>query len=260
MVSGGQKAAAVSKDPFAVPIEVLPGKWLTAMNKVTGNRVDMSTTFRVWGELTTYKGRNYILPTFVATLSLFGGQGQGPTEQVGASGASALGAGQQKNGQGGGVGETEGTGDGARHELPEKLRAMLLAVPRSEPLVWARDLDVRPVRQGAQDQHSGDPIVVAGDNNVGWKDGHMIVGRVGGLIYDAEERCWLFAFGADAESLAEPPVVLHPCRLLEFMEGTLERSLRQEYCVSGQITRYQSRNYMLLRKAQAVYDSGNLGD
>ena len=52
---------------FNRPIEVLPGKVLTAMTKVTGNKVDLSLTFRVWGELTTYRKRNFILPAMAYT-------------------------------------------------------------------------------------------------------------------------------------------------------------------------------------------------
>ena len=58
--------------PFATPIEILPGRWLTAMTAIVGNQVDYDVDFRVWGEITTYHDRNYILLTWVGAVSLFG--------------------------------------------------------------------------------------------------------------------------------------------------------------------------------------------
>ena len=87
----------------------------------------------------------------------------------------------------------------------------------------------------------------------------MIIDRVGRIHFDPEGLRWMFTFEADGASLAEPPVTLHPCRLLEIMENAVDHSSETlRFRISGQISQYQGRNYMLLRKVLMVYDLGNL--
>ncbi|OPZ96097.1 MAG: hypothetical protein BWY71_02026 [Planctomycetes bacterium ADurb.Bin412] len=44
------------------------------------------------------------------------------------------------------------------------------------------------------------------------------------------------------------------------MENVVERSGRSSlFRVTGQVTKYQGKNYLLLRKMLLVYDMGNLG-
>lgn len=58
---------------------------------------------------------------------------------------------------------------------------------------------------------------------------------------------WLYVFDADAQGDAEPPMVLLPCLRLMEMERLV--SAKQEtvtFQVSGQVTAYQGRNYLLV--------------
>ena len=48
---------------------------------------------------------------------------------------------------------------------------------------------------------------------------------------------------------ADPPVLLLPCRELEWMENASNNGKRAvKFVVSGELTEYHGRNYMLLRK------------
>ncbi|MBN1845119.1 MAG: hypothetical protein JW810_05510 [Sedimentisphaerales bacterium] len=239
------------------PMEVLPGKWLTAMLKVVANQVDMTVDFRVWGEVTTYQNLNYILPTFVATLSLFGKEA--PTDAADAQRISPLEAalvrpGPQNNEQD----NPADLPDDRQSELPEQLRIMLEKIPRTRPL----ELPEATTTSGsAAPQTPTDAMVAVKGAKTpppARRDGQMVIDRVGRIHYDPEAGRWLFSFEADGASLAEPPMILHPCRLLEVMETAVQRAnLSIRFRVSGQISIYQGRNYMLLRKVLMVYDLEN---
>ncbi|MBN1437086.1 MAG: hypothetical protein JW936_08415 [Sedimentisphaerales bacterium] len=229
-------------DPYSVPMEVLPGRWLTNMINFCGNQEDVRVTFRVWGEVTTYQNRNYILPTMVAALSIFGEQGMTsrlPNQNAGAQ-----------------VNEEDADGDEAGGELAEQLRELLVSIPRTAPLAsrmeltedLAEDREVGLTRQ----ELSSEELLL---------DGEAIIDRVGHLVYDPDEHQWMFLFEADASSLAEAPIGVLPCQLLEMMERMMDntgtRTLR--FRVSGQVTQYNRQNFILLRKALVVYGTGNLG-
>jgi hypothetical protein len=247
--STAEQTPSLDWDPLAQPIEVLPGKWLMAMNKVIGGNTNSATEFRVWGEIIAYAKRNYILPTSVATYSLFGPRGadesvsptlRGPTSD--SSPATAKPA----------VTTEEQTETAA--ELPEHLRETLLAMPRTAPLSMPSDQSASRVSDASLAASAAED---AGSLNR--KDGDLIVDRVGRMIYDANEQGWLFSFDSDSQTASEPPVILHPCRLLEVMENTVHQSVHPlRFRISGQITRYQGRTYLLLRKMLIVHDLGNL--
>ena len=93
-----------------------------------------------------------------------------------------------------------------------------------------------------------------------WKDGYMVIDRVGRLNYNVEEGCWFFDFESDGASFTEPPVRLHPNRLMEEMEKHYKANIGGvKFRISGIISKYQGMNYMLLRKVLVVYELGNLG-
>ena len=217
--------ATPATDPLAVPLEVLPGKWLTNMIRFAEQQQDQTARFRVWGEITTYHNRNYIMPTFAAALSLFGDD----------SGDQASPA--------------EPSEDDKSLETDE-LRKAIMALPRTRPLQSTDSLSPAPPP----------PSTGTGSDEAIWKDGYMIINRVGRISYYPEAQQWLFSFEADAASLAEPPVELLPSQLLAMLEQLQAKSSRPlRFRISGQVTKYQSRNYVLLRKALVVYDLGNLG-
>ncbi len=233
-----QAPQTTAPDPLAVPIEVLPGKWLTAMNRVTENQIDLSIKFRIWGEITTFNRRNFILPTYVATVSLFG-QGDNETNPVPAP------AGQ----------------DSAPDKLPEKFRQALLRIKPVSPLELLGPSDSELREQDTEaDRQRRERLTLGSKPDEGWLEGEMVVDRVGRVLYDNVESCWLFTFDADNQSMAEPPVLLHPCQLLEVMASAeMRMSYAPRFRISGQITKYKGQNYMLLRKILFVVDQDNLG-
>ena len=239
-------------DPLSRPMEILPNKWLTTMLKFSGERHDWSVGFRVSGKVTAYQDRNYIMLSQVATEHLFGKQAKDSEKKPAVQG------GPQAAVQTGADEAIAQSGDGAAAP-PEKLRQALMNLPRIRPLAAADDQTGSTSKTASR---TGEKTTLRQASAVEgiWKDGHTIVDRVGRLAFDVDEDRWLFSFEADSESLAEPPVTLLPCQLLEKMEKETQRSGRLiKFRISGEITKYQGQNYMLLRKVLLVYDRGNLG-
>ncbi len=88
----------------------------------------------------------------------------------------------------------------------------------------------------------------------------MIVDRIGRIAYDPDDKYWLFVFESDGKSLLEPPIAILPSKLLEIVEQTLQKSSQPvKFRISGQVTRYQNKNYLLLRKVLIDLSKGNLG-
>ena len=75
--------------------------------------------------------------------------------------------------------------------------------------------------------------------------GTMVLWRHGWMVREPG-GAWLFVFGADATGLGDPPMILLPCRMLEDMERhALRSSPDKPLLLSGRVTRYRGRNYLL---------------
>ena len=274
-------------DPFTVPFEILPCQWLTKMTSVSGDQEDSSINFRIWGEVTTYHKRNYILPKNVYVLSLFG-KAVKKTKSKAVGGLSELDSLQYEGGLPSKPGKATEGKDGGENELDQSpkidaLRKLLISMPRAQPLMLREEASGKGnIKQGQQGlmplsnrkplQGNKQPGVTSqsskgrapgtggGRMRSDMKEGAMVVDRVGRLDYDSDEQMWLFAFESDASHLSEPPIGLLPCRLLEVMEReTYQSPQRVKYRVSGRVTKYQNRNYLLLRKVLFVFERGNIG-
>jgi len=243
-------------DPFSRPLEVLPGKWLTNMLKFLGNQPGMSATFRIWGEITTYQNRNYILPTFAAALSIFGQNADAAADPIPASAPPRAPAILPDN-QEEPMNETATSGFTGDDLVVEKnLRGILMSIPRAQPLVSAAETAANAEAEKSKNEQ----LITQGGASEGiWKDGYTVINREGRIYYDVEQQEWLFAFEANANSIAEPPVVILPSKMLEVMEKTTIGTGRNvKFRVTGQITKYNRRNYLLMRYVRIAHDQGNI--
>ena len=241
--------------PFAIPMEVLPGYWLDTLIKEVGNQVDMSADFHVRGEVTTYHKRNYILPTFVAQPPVFGKEFAEQIKTKPTSSLNVLLGAKAKTEQ-----KASEKQKADKSLLPEHLRQILSAIQESRTPPEIEEFTQGRIRMGITGvERSQTQSTVVGEEAV-WKEGHVIVDREGRFQYEPESDRWTFHFEADGKSMSEPPVMLHPCQLLEAIEKITRQTTRlAKFRVTGQISLYQGRNYMLVRMVHKVYDSGNLG-
>ncbi len=244
-----------SQNEYSWPIEVLPGKWLTSMTKLSAKETNMSIVYRVWGEITTYNKRNYILPTRVDTLYLFGNAGQNGKSDNTAGRSSILNRiyGVQEEE------EEENKPDDAPDNvnLSENMREMLLAIPRSHTL----ETENETLEGGSKTEPASDGGIRGGigTEKKEWREGVHIKDRVGRLNFDFNDNTYKIIFESQSEAFDEPPVIVHPNMLLAVLKNKMQRSRQFKFRISGMITRYQGRYYILLRKVMIVYDRGNLG-
>ena len=220
-------------DPLSVPIEVLPGRNLLAMTEVTANETNLSLFFRVWGRITTYHNRNYILPQTVATVSLFS---KNPVTATGTK-----------------------SSDTNEEKTLATLRDMLTAIPATMPLVPERLRSDRINGHASTNSAGGIPQTRTDPfkNRTALREGTMLVDRTGQIFYDGQRQRWLFLFESSA-GRAEQSAILQPCGLLESMEQQFMMSgANARFTISGTITTWADEAYLLPHKVMRTFTSGN---
>lgn len=114
---------------------------------------------------------------------------------------------------------------------------------------------LQPVASGTMTDRTTGPGAVApgaATMNV-LREGTYIVDRVGRLNHAADGQQWEFVFESDGRAMQDPPLVILPNLKLMEMEkavNSLSRDLR--FRVTGMLTEYRGRNYILLEKAVVV--------
>jgi len=84
-------------------------------------------------------------------------------------------------------------------------------------------------------------------------EGYYISDRRGRLVKQAGH--WEFAFEADVSGRIDPPIRLLPNRWLEKMEADSAAATRSmAFRVSGEVTEYHGKNYLLVRKVLIEQD------
>jgi hypothetical protein len=133
----------------------------------------------------------------------------------------------------------------------EQVRNQLLAPPADD----ARQLP--PATAGPMtDATSGRGAVAPASPTINTlREGTFIVNRVGRLKRSADGQQQEFAFDADGKTMRDAPVVILPNLKLMQMENAVTASSRDlRFRVSGVVTEYKGRNYVLLDKVVVVPD------
>jgi hypothetical protein len=85
------------------------------------------------------------------------------------------------------------------------------------------------------------------------REGTYIIDRVGRLTHNADHTQAEFDFESDGRALRDPPVVLLPNVKLQVMEDAASGAdHEQRFKVSGMLTEYRGRNYLLLEKVGVI--------
>lgn len=87
------------------------------------------------------------------------------------------------------------------------------------------------------------------------REGDVVINRMGRLVKDAKGTL-LFVYESDATALNEPPLILLPCMKLEQMELVAAKRPNVKFTVTGEVTVYRGKGYLLLRKAMLHRDLG----
>jgi hypothetical protein len=90
------------------------------------------------------------------------------------------------------------------------------------------------------------------------REGDWIRDKVGRLTKGSDGQTWEFTFDSDGRTMQDPPVVILPNLKLMQMENAVTGSNRDlKFRVTGMVTEYKGRNYILLEKAMVESDTGN---
>lgn len=127
---------------------------------------------------------------------------------------------------------------------PEKLLDQMLKTPANAPK------SLRPSSEGQTDKTSGKGAVAPSTPAVPLqREGTYIFDRVGRLSRSADGTQAEFTFESDGKTLKDPPVIILPNLKLMTMEEIVKVTNRDlRFRVTGMLTEYRGRNYLLLEK------------
>lgn len=87
------------------------------------------------------------------------------------------------------------------------------------------------------------------------REGTYLVDRTGRLSRSADGQQQEFVFDSDGKTLKDPPIVILPNLKLMAMETAVKGSSRDlRFRITGMVTEYGGRNYVLLEKVVVVPD------
>lgn len=89
------------------------------------------------------------------------------------------------------------------------------------------------------------------------REGSYLVDRTGRVTRSADGQQQEFTFDSDGKALKDPPIVILPNLKLMAMETAVKGSTRDlRFRITGMVTEYNGRNYVLLEKVVVVPDAG----
>ncbi|MDX9910221.1 MAG: hypothetical protein RBS39_00170 [Phycisphaerales bacterium] len=230
-------------DPSLPPMVLLPCSTLMRMDAVTLEGEGMLPTV-ISGETTVYRGRNYLLPTAFAPLSV----NQSP-EATAPSTRPATGANpptdEPADGNPTPAGRATGEIDPDELGADPRVRELMeeLALRRGGP----RGISATEGGEGAPSQAAG-PTPSAQRQTPGlFPEGEFLSRRRARLVR-LNASAWGVAFDSSAmpPGRSDAPLTLLPCDTLERLERLAERTERDLVLeISGRVYTYEGANYLL---------------
>jgi hypothetical protein len=201
------------------PLIVQPNEWLASMERQLAER-GADTEFVVSGTVQSYRGRNYLLITAAPIVSA-------PSAPSAAE-----------------------PGAPPAHAAPPTTIAdaeveKILAELRDAGGGGGDRRSTLPLAPPARREAAPGAPAAAGPRPALLPEGTFLAARRGRLVRSAAGE-WLFVVDSGAEGVAEPPMLLLPCRNLAAMERLAEqRGDAVTFTVSGQVFVYRDRNCLL---------------
>ncbi|HEV8608108.1 MAG TPA: hypothetical protein VGQ99_22420 [Tepidisphaeraceae bacterium] len=131
---------------------------------------------------------------------------------------------------------------------PDMMLRQLLspARPSAKPL--------EPVQYPQEDQTSKTAVAPKTETQNLVREGSYVIRRVGRLTRTAEGQ-FDFTYDADGAALKDPPMIILPNLKLTQMEMAVKTNSRDlKFLISGMVTEYNGRNYILLEEVLVVQD------
>lgn len=137
-------------------------------------------------------------------------------------------------------------------EMPAQQRLNQMLQPPggtgAQPLV--------PTTGPSMDKTTGASAVAPGASTMTvMREGTFLVDRTGRLTRSSDGQSWEFSFEADGRAMKDPPVIVLPNLKLMAMEQAVKSANRDlKFRVTGMVTEYSGRNYVLLEKVVVIPD------
>ena len=195
---------------------------VSLLEQMNDESPDSTLSIELNGKVLAYRGRNFVLPSSVVQATPSVDASPDPSKDVG-----ALPAEQEM--------PTVSDEDTLARSIEQRLEERIGAVPRSVRL---------------RDAAKNSP-----PQKFGFRPGTHIQERRGHLIRDSSSGTWRFVFEGSSQSLE-----LLPCTLLQ----TIERGVRQSVVpsamvISGRVTGFQGRNYLLPSNFRTAREGRGIG-
>jgi hypothetical protein len=143
------------------------------------------------------------------------------------------------------------TGGGAANVPPSQLLDSLLKPPSASGQPLQR-IDEGPVPDATTGKNAVAPA--APQLNL-MREGSYVVDRTVRLTRGTDGQTAEITFDADGKAMKDPPMVILPSLKLKDMEDAVMGSQRDvRFKVTGQVTEYKGRNYILLEKVVRLPD------
>ena len=193
---------------------------------------DEPQRFEVSARVTVYQGANYLLPTLLTTISdlnLDAGA------EVLAPDGDVMNETRPSQGPLNSLDDRDDIAD----RLEERLRSRLGTLPVSSEMPEGDDLSIE-----------GTPSVSEGD---------CIQNRRCSVLRDQRSGSWRVVFGSEGSDRRDPTMEILPCLLLEKLQRRSAQSdLPQSILLSGEVTRYRGRSYLLPTRWRPASRSSNI--
>lgn len=138
---------------------------------------------------------------------------------------------------------------------PDLMLKQLLSPNRPQKVI--QPVDFPP--QEKYDQTSKTAVAPKADVLNLVREGTYMVNRMGRLTKPADGALYEFTFEADGAAMKDPPMLILPNSKLTYMELAVKSTSRDlKFLVTGQVTEYGARNYILLDKFVVVQDGASL--
>lgn len=201
------------------PMPLLPNTNLQNLERIA-DRADPTARFNISGQVMAFKGRNYLLMDRPAEIVRAAAPVPKPAEPKADEPKPA------------GNGNADPTG------MINKLEGAARERDAARPVLAVPD-------PGAAPAHVAGPTIPTVPPEKLLREGSMITSRRGRMIRQPDGD-WALTFDADAAGKSEPALLLLPCMNLQAMERVAERGGEAAtMSVSGIVTTYKSRNYLL---------------
>lgn len=256
-------------DQRPMGVIMAPCMTLESMERLLEDRGD-SLRFTITGQVHTYRGVNYLMPTSQPKPWLIDVDAEEqlvnhPDEPAKSSeGVTAVpDADAAQTPLETGKKQAAPTADDVLQQLLEQKRDS----PTAEPTTAARETvqarSEQPAGRPAQPRLVNDPLLLGLDTDqpqAQLKDeGQLIIARTGRLLRSTDGSQALFVLESDGPDAPEAPMILQACKLLETMEKTVSQ-LGEDvpFVITGQVFTYRGANYLLPTIVKREFDRGNL--